>query len=382
MVVIDADGHVEESGQTFSHLEEEWYPRRPVVVEFARDTVYAPWNASWVIDGKTYPNIMGKGGGRLGTPTAMDFAREKAASIPSQELTDVAARLADLDRGGIDQQVVYPTLFLMTTTDDVQFEAALYRSYNTFMADACAKSGGRIKYAALVPIRDIEESAKELRRAKGLGAASVMLLGVAWEKTLGDKSLWPFYEEAASLDIPVCSHFGWGSPAITNLFYSSDRSAGFTSATLPVLIGFHSVMASGVLEAIPNLRFAFLEVGSQWVPYVIHQLRRSGSARKDPADYFREGRVYVACEADEDINHLVQDIGEDGLVVASDFPHGDFSREDNIETAIMGREDVPLRVREKILSTNPQRLYGLDSIAARNGVGAAAGAGASAELLR
>jgi hypothetical protein len=27
--------------------------------------------------------------------------------------------------------------------------------------------------------------------------------------------------------------------------------------------------------------------------------------------------------------------------------------------AIMSREDVPLRVREKILSDNPRRLYGL-----------------------
>ncbi|MBM2811564.1 MAG: Amidohydrolase [Chloroflexi bacterium] len=376
MVVIDADGHVEESVQTFIHLEDEWYRRRPIIVEFAHDTVYAPWTASWLIDVKTYPNIMGKGGGRLGTPTTSDFAKAKPSSIPSQEITDVAARLSDLDKAGIDQQVVYPTLFLMTTTEDVRFEAALYRSYNTFMADACAKSGGRIKYAALVPIRDLEESVKELRRAKRLGASSIMLLGVAWDKNLGDKSLWPFYEEAASLDIPVCSHFGWGSPAITNVFNSWDRSAGFTSATLPVMIAFHSVMGSGVLEAIPNLRFAFLEVGSQWVPWVMHQLRRSGAARKDPADYFREGRVYVACEADEDINHLIAEIGEDGLVVASDFPHSDFSREDNIGTAIMGREDVPLRVREKILSTNPQRLYGLGSasIGGRGAETAATGA--------
>ncbi|MPZ14187.1 MAG: amidohydrolase family protein [Chloroflexi bacterium] len=173
--------------------------------------------------------------------------------------------------------------------------------------------------------------------------------------------------------MPVCSHFGWGSPGITNVFNSWDQSASFTSATLPVLIAFHSVMKSGVLEAIPNLKFAFLEVGSQWVPYVMHQLRRSGAARKDPADYFREGRVYVACEADENINHIVHDIGEDGLVVASDFPHSDFSREDNIGRTIMEREDVSLRVRAKILSTNPQRLYGLDG-APEGALGAATSA--------
>jgi len=48
-------------------------------------------------------------------------------------------------------------------------------------------------------------------------------------------------------------------------------------------------------------------------------------------------------------------IGKDSLVTASDYPHGDPSHEENMAQAIMAREDVPLRVREKILSVNPQR---------------------------
>lgn len=45
---------------------------------------------------------------------------------------------------GIDQQVVFRTLFLSTTNDDVALEAALLRAYNSFMAEACARSGGRV----------------------------------------------------------------------------------------------------------------------------------------------------------------------------------------------------------------------------------------------
>jgi predicted TIM-barrel fold metal-dependent hydrolase len=356
MTVIDADGHVEESPAMFNFLEKEYYARRPLALGFDRDTVYGPNNAVWFIDGKTYPKLVGKGGVRFVTPTIMESARRKPVSIPAQELTDVEARLRDLDRAGIDRQVVYPTLFLATTTDDIKLEAALFRAYNGFMADACSKSGGRIKFAAIVPIRDVEESIREMRRARGLGAVSVMLLGVAWDKSLGDKELYPFYEEAARLDIPVCIHFGWGCPAITDAF---DSSKSFNSAVLPVLMGFHSVMSSGVLGAFSRLRFAFLETGSLWVPYVIHQLMRGSRASRNLTEYFREGRVYVACEADEDINYLVTHIGEDSLVVASDYPHSDFSREEQMQRAVMEREDVPLKVKEKILSANPQRLYGL-----------------------
>ena len=89
--------------------------------------------------------------------------------------------------------MVYPTLFLTTTADDIKLETALMNSYNSFMADACSRSGGRvISFAALVPIRDTERSIDELRRAKKLGAVSVMLHGVAWDKCLRDTDLYPF----------------------------------------------------------------------------------------------------------------------------------------------------------------------------------------------
>ncbi len=356
MLVIDADGHVEESAAMFDSLEGEYRKRRPLPLGFDRDTVYGDANAVWLIDGKTYPKLSGKGGVTFLTPTVMELAKRKPIAVAAQELNDVEARLRDLDKMQIEKQVVYPSLFLTATTDDLKLEAALFRAYNSFMANACKQSGNRIRFAAQVPIRDIDESIKELRRARDLGAVSVMLLGMAWDKKLGEKELHPFYEEAAGLGIPICVHLGWGCPAITEVF---DASSNFYSAILPVLMGFHSLMLSGVLEAFPRLRLAFLESGSLWAPYVIHELNRSGKVKKDPSKYFREGRVFISCEADENINYLTSLLGEDSLVLASDYPHADSFREENMVKAIMEREDVPLRVREKLLSTNAQSLYGL-----------------------
>jgi predicted TIM-barrel fold metal-dependent hydrolase len=354
--VIDADGHVEESVAMFSRLEPAFQARRPIALEFDPDTAYGRYNAVWLIDGQVYPRPVGRGGILLGTPTLSQRAKMKPVTIPAQELTDVEARLRDLDAAGIDKQVVYPTLFLTTTTEDVKLEAAFYRAYNDFMAEARQRSNGRVNFAALVPIRDIQGAIVELRRAKEVGAVAVMFWGMAWEKTLDHEDLCPFYEEAARLDLPICLHFGWGCPGMTNLFEAGNS---FNSATMPVLMGAKSILSSNVLEEIPNLRFAILETGSQWLPWMLHQIHRAGRARRNPAEYFREGRVYVACEADEDINYLTQVVGEDCFVVASDYPHGDPSHEDNLSGAIMAREDVPLRIREKILGENPARLYNL-----------------------
>jgi predicted TIM-barrel fold metal-dependent hydrolase len=341
----------------FNGIEKEFYARRPQALKLEENTAWGDWNAIWLIDGEVYPRIVGgRNGLILGTPTLMERAHQKPVSIPAQELTDVEARLRDLDAAGIQQQVVFPTLFLVSTTEDVGLEAALFRAYNNFMADAQTRSGGRVNFAALVPIRDVQESIKELQRAKQLGAVAVMLLGVAWDRLPDDEVYCPLYEEAARLDLPICLHFGWGSPTITSIFRSGQS---FNSATLPVIMAARSVLGSSLLDDIPNLRFAFLETGSQWVPWLLHQIRRSGRSKTDPAEFFRNGRAYVACEADEDINYLTQSLGEDCFVVASDYPHGDPSAEDNLSAAIMAREDVPLRVREKILSANPRSLYRL-----------------------
>lgn len=99
----------------------------------------------------------------------------------------------------------------------------------------------------------------------------------------------------------------------------------------------------GVLDHFPRLKLAFLEAGSEWLPYTIHQLdrrysNRGGSSfgtRRKPSEYLQDGNI------------------------ASDYPHGDPSREEDMVGALNSRTDVPARVREKILSHNARGLYQL-----------------------
>lgn len=348
MLVIDADGHIEESPSMFERLEPEFRHRRPQPVVLERDSIYGERNALWIIDGQAF---------HFGSnPTAMERAQRKPASIGAQEMTDIEARLRDLDAEGIDQHVVYPTLFLSATTPDAALEAALHRCYNSFVGEACARSGGRVHFAALAPFRVPDEAAREVRRARALGAVSVMVQGVVWDRALDDPRLFPLYEEIAALGLPLVVHFGPGSPVLRDAISSP---GGFHSSVLPVLMGFHAILSSGLMETFPRLRVAFLEAGSAWVPWLGQQVGRLGASSKTAAAYFREGRMFVACEADEDIGHLVSYTGEDAVVAASDYPHSDFSHEDHLVEAIMSREDLPIRVREKLLGANAQALYGI-----------------------
>jgi predicted TIM-barrel fold metal-dependent hydrolase len=74
--------------------------------------------------------------------------------------------------------------------------------------------------------------------------------------------------------------------------------------------------------------------------------------------------LYVACEADEDIPYLARCMGEESLLIGSDYPHNDPSREDQFVNALNVREDLTPQLRQKILYDNPRRFYALE----KNGV--------------
>jgi len=377
MRVVDADGHVMEPEEMFQELPKEFYPRRPILVYLPTDTEREDFNGCWIIEGKTYPTMGGRGRTTFFVPND-ERSRKMDVRVPSQTLADMDARLADLDRFHIDIQVVFPTMFLVSVAEDVKLEGALFQAYNSYMARACAKSQGRVRWVALVPFRDPEAAVRELRRAKGLGAVGIFTMGMVWDRTLADPAFLPIYEEAAALDLPVCVHLGWASPPVTNLFH--DAQAFFVSATIPVIWGFTYTMGAGLLSRFPKLRLGFMESGSEWVPYAIKQLRRRvkplsiirGEARRpsvatgfdreyyrDPEELFRAGRLFVNCEGDEDFDYLLRHLGEDALMCSSDFPHGDPSAEENYVERWRQRTDLPERVKQKLLGENGARFFGI-----------------------
>jgi predicted TIM-barrel fold metal-dependent hydrolase len=376
--VIDADGHVIEPEAMFSYLEEGFHPHRPHLVLLPPDTAWGEANGVWLIEGKMLPNIGGVGGRTTFSVPGTNRSLKSAASVGDQTLEDVPARLAALDRFGIDQQVVFPTMFLVNAIQDVRLEAALFRAYNSYMADACARSQGRLNWAAPIPFRDPQAALKEIQRVSDLGAAGIFVLGVVFDRHLNDPEFFSLYDAMSELDLPLCIHLGWGAPKVTELF--PDAHSFFCSATTPVIWSFVYVMSYGLLGRFPKLRVGFIETGAEWVPYMVNQLRRRakppskitpqivqavGPATidrayyRDPADWFREGRAFVACESEEDLPYLLHHLGEDGLMLASDYPHGDPSADEAFVDEIKRREDVPERVKAKLIGGNAARLYRL-----------------------
>ncbi len=359
--VIDADTHIAESEEMWSRIDKRMYERRPILVSIPTNTWYKEHNAFWLIDGSIFPKPAGMGGFRLVTPSSSQRqAARTDIPISSRELTDLKGRIADMDKLEVQTQVIYPTLFLVYLTDDVALEIALCHAYNSWLADVCSKTG-RIKWVAILPLRSIDDSLREMKWCKEHGAVGIFFRGIERDLTLDRPYLFPIYKEAAQLDLPICVHTGSGAPSMMPIF-DLERNHTFAHSRILPMIAFRDIVTNKIPELFPGLRFAFLEASAGWVPYLLHVLRRQMAEKwqfSRTEDLFREYRLFVACETDEDLPYLMQYMGDDHLIMGSDYGHPDPSEERYLVNAMKAKKEISTRTTEKILVDNPRRLYAL-----------------------
>jgi predicted TIM-barrel fold metal-dependent hydrolase len=332
------------------------------MLQVSDDTWYGNRNAFWLIDGEIFPKPAGKGSFALVTPSAQKVQVGRKDSTPAtREMTDIPGRLADMDKLNTAVQVVYPTLFLVYNTRDRELEVALCRAYNRFLAQACAQAGGRMKWVAVLPFQSMNETLDEIRFAQQRGAVGIFFRGIEGDYTLDHPCLFPVYEEAQKHNLAICIHTGCGVKEVLQMFDLA-RNHTFGHTRVMPLLAFRDLVANKIPERFPELRFGFIEAAASWAPFLMHIVRRLLKERfrfGSSAELFREYRLYVACEADEDIPYIARCTGDDRLLIGSDYPHSDPSREDQFVNAIQVREDIPATLKQKILYDNPRAFYAL-----------------------
>ena len=133
------------------------------------------------------------------------------------------------------------------------------------------------------------------------------------------------------MQIPIAIHFSLEFPGVTDLFHHFFPTR-VLAGVFPVMAGLTSVLCTGLMERYPNLRFAFLEGGCNWVTSYTERMDNHFEnpryhARqlipRPPSEYLRSGRIFFGCEGDETyLGRVVDEMGEDLLMFSSDYPHG------------------------------------------------------------
>jgi uncharacterized protein len=379
--IIDADTHVVESEAIWSFIDGDMAHRKPLPIVHT-DPATGERRNRWVIDGVMVPKPDGKGGQNLQTPP-LDPEEAEGRPWLTRALLDIKARLEDVDQMGVDVQVIFPTLFIAHLTWDPALDVALARAYNRFMADAHAKAPARLRWVAVMPFHDIDACIDELGWCKDHGAVGFMARGIEGDRSLAEPYFFPLYAEASRLNMPMCIHTGPGCPALSDVI--DNRIGGsFPGVRMLPLMAFQNLVTNRISERFPDLRIGFIETGASWVPYCLHYVERDWR-RKRRLDaphlgpqLFRDYRIFVACESDEDIPYLTSYIGEDNLVSGSDYGHhfgqlptlepisftnrllgGDPSADVALIGELRAREDLTPELLDKMLVQNPGRFYGI-----------------------
>ena len=341
MATIDADAHVLETERTWDYMETSEREFRPVVVSVGGAGDVA--EEYWWIDGRLQPKSQNVG---EDTPKA------------AREMEDIEVRIKHMDKLEVSLQVLYPSLFLRPITNRPEVELALCKSYNRWLIDICEKGRGRLRWVAVLPLLSMDKALEEARFAKERGACGIFIRGLEGERRLCDPYFFPLYEEASRLNLPICVHSATGSFTVHDFFV---RECGFAKFKLAVVGAFHSLIFDAIPERFPKLRFAFIEVSAQWVPYAVHDLAKRSERRGKPLrrDLLRENRIYVACQTDDDLAYVLQYAGEDHLVIGSDYGHADTATEIEALRNLKHKGEVSPAAINKILDDNPRALYGL-----------------------
>jgi aminocarboxymuconate-semialdehyde decarboxylase len=297
---------------------------------------------------------------------------------------DLAARKAVMDQEGFDAQVLIPDNRPFLYELGHGLGRAMATAYNDYVAEA-VKNEPRFIGVSWVYLADMAEAVRELERsATTLGLRAVKLTGGFGDSDLDDHAMWPLYEAAEALDLPILVHPAarafedqTGHPWLIG----ADRYAGmrFLASTLGFPFTYmHTItrlIYSGALDRFPKLRFAFFEGGAGWVPFLQNQLDREAEHRsfrsylakngiklqRKPSEYF--DRLYVAAIANEPyLADTARQWRDHRIIIGSDFDHADpVATWPTTVERLRKIEGLSVQDQDKILGGNAMRLLGLSA---------------------
>ena len=247
-------------------------------------------------------------------------------------MTDVTARLADLDVEGVEKELIFPQrLFGLYMFGEMINRAETYRAYNEHIAEACAAGQGRL-FPVMVPnYWDMTEAKASVERCAELGARCLMVPIKPGKDAAGepiqynDLRLDPLWDAIAESGIPLCFHIGEAIPT------AAPGAAG--TFVLTQMQGFRHIWAQltfgGVFDRFPALRVVFVEGGICWVASMLHDADMIYNSfptvmnpkLAHPPSWYWFNHCYATFMTDPAGLELLHRIGAERVMWSSDYPH-------------------------------------------------------------
>jgi 2,3-dihydroxybenzoate decarboxylase len=309
------------------------------------------WYDKLVTEGSTVSHV------RIKSAVAADWQRK---------LVDFADyRLPDMDRNGVDMQVLSLTSPGIQIQPDPAIAVADAREANDFLADIIKDHPQRFAGLAAIPLQDPAKAAAELRRAVELGLSGALVNDHTLGHYLDESQYAPFWETLQDLDVPLYIHpnavasDNWkvveGYPGLDTAMWSwAPRTGGHA---MRLILG-------GIFDRYPHTRVILGHMG-EFLPFQLSRLdsRYQVLDLKDPlerlpSEYFGTN---IAITTTGVFSHAVliaaiQAVGVDNVMFSIDYPF------ESTERAVQFIRTAPLAPadQERVAHVNAERILRLD----------------------
>jgi len=266
-------------------------------------------------------------------------------------MTDVAQRIEDMDRAGIDVEVISLSTPNVFFTDGAN-QPEVARMVNDAYAELVAEKPARFKAFASIPMDAPDAALKELHRAiNDLSLNGVILLSNIRGKALTAPEYRPFFEEANRMTLCILLHPMLPANPEPYQEYVLGPLVGFPADTT---LAVARMCFDGMLQDLPGIRWIIAHAGGA-VPYLMERLdsgfRDFAECRAKidrlPSTYLKQLYYDTVSFSPYTLNLLRDQVGADHMVMGSDYPH----KLGSIDRAVTSIEsmNIPEREKRKIL---------------------------------
>jgi aminocarboxymuconate-semialdehyde decarboxylase len=274
---------------------------------------------------------------------------------------DPEVRLREMDRDGIDLQIISatPVLFAYERPIDQALDCA--KLFNDAALELCAQGKGRLKALCQVPLQDPDAACNELSRAMRAGHLGVQIGNHVGDKNLDDPGIGTFLHHCADEGAAVLVH-PWdmlGSQRMPK--YMMAWTVGMPAETQ---LGIVAMILGGAFDKLPQkLKICFAHGGGSFA-FLLGRLENAwknhpvahGVCELPPSQYLNRFSVDSAVFDPRALEFLVGTMGDDRVMLGSDypFPLGEHPVGELIRTSTLAAD-----AKSKLLGGNAERFLGL-----------------------
>jgi predicted TIM-barrel fold metal-dependent hydrolase len=298
-----------------------------------------------------------------------DAERYRAGHAPEQ-------RIVDQERDGVDVEIVFPNKGMHGFgTNDPGFSLAMCQAWNNWAHETYGPYRDCIRPMAMVPTMDVDNAIAEIGRVAELGFTGITIpckpdYGPSGmdKRNYNLPEFEPLWSAIEDHDLPLTFHVSTGRDPRASTGPGGAVINYAVHCCAPSVEPVANLCASGVLERHPKLRFATIEAGIGWVPWLLtamdeafhkHHMWVQPKLKELPSTYFRRQGFSSFGEDAPGLDLAVEHDLVDNFLWANDYPHheGTWPHSSAAIERTMGH--LGDEARSAILGGNAARFFGI-----------------------